>query len=161
MLEPPRQRADTALLLYAFGSFVAAPLVLFLFFALRHRAAERALPISLPVPEAAQPGWTGRVLAEPAISDASRPDVIVCYDPATAQHIADLPADSREQAEDKVRRADVARRAWGTSSFARRRRLLRTIKKWCVDDMEGIARVACRDTGKTVSDACWCCPAAP
>ncbi|MCO5609972.1 hypothetical protein L7F22_064207 [Adiantum nelumboides] len=47
----------------------------------------------------------------------------------------------------------VVEAAWKRSSWSRRRIVLKTIKKWLVDDVETICRVACRDTGKTAVDA--------
>ena len=62
-----------------------------------------------------------------------------------------MPADSEFDISEKINRA---RRAWtdslwAQSSFGDRRRVIRSLKKWLVDNRETCARVACRDTGKT------------
>ncbi len=76
---------------------------------------------------------------------------ITCYDPSTGYHLATIPADSEFDISEKINRA---RRAWSDSlwaqsSFGDRRRVIRSLKKWLVDNRETCARVACRDTGKT------------
>jgi hypothetical protein len=76
---------------------------------------------------------------------------ITCYDPSTGYHLATIPADSEFDISEKINRA---RRAWSDSlwaqsSFGDRKRVIRSLKKWLVDNRETCARVACRDTGKT------------
>lgn len=112
---------------------------------------ESARPVSIAVPDAVQPGWKGLVLPYPTISSKTHPRLITCYDPSTAQHISDVHADDASAIFEKIRRAQTAQRGWADSDFARRRRVLRTIKQWLANDMDVVVKVACRDTGKTVS----------
>ncbi|PWN94186.1 Aldedh-domain-containing protein [Acaromyces ingoldii] len=115
---------------------------------------ERPHPVSLPRPEQATAGWKPeRILEPPGIRDAKRPSLIIAYDPATGGYLDELPADTPETIEEKLKRAEIAQAAWKRSSWSRRRIVLKTIKKWLVDDVETICRVACRDTGKTAVDA--------
>lgn len=74
---------------------------------------------------------------------------ITCYDPATAMHITTLPADTPYEIGEKIGEAGRAQIRWKGSSFAERRRVVRSLMKWLLDNRESVARVACRDTGKT------------
>ncbi|SPO35947.1 related to aldehyde dehydrogenase [Pseudozyma flocculosa] len=120
---------------------------------------ERGVPISHPLPEQARPGWEGKVLSPPRIASTSQPNTITCYDPATGYHIADLPADTPETIRQKIQKAKAAQSGQGVrnsgASFSTRRRVLRTLQKWVVDQSETIVRVAARDTGKTAIDAAF------
>lgn len=50
---------------------------------------------------------------------------------------------------EKIEMAKRAQNSWKASSFADRKRVLRSLQKWLVDNKESCAKVACRDTGKT------------
>jgi acyl-CoA reductase-like NAD-dependent aldehyde dehydrogenase len=52
-----------------------------------------------------------------------------------------------------VRRGREAQRAWGKTSFAERRRVLRALLDHIVEHNEEICRIASRDSGKTLVDA--------
>lgn len=117
--------------------------------------AEQGVFISIPPPPQARPGWTSTILSKPSIRDPSRPDKIICYDPATAYLIAEIDADTPETISLKISKAKSAQVAWSRSSWAQRRKFLRTFQKWVVNDSETIARVAARDTGKTAIDAAF------
>ena len=60
-----------------------------------------------------------------------------------------MVTDSLEDIERKIDFAEAAQAEWRESSFADRKRVIRSLKKWLVDNQEACARVACRDTGKT------------
>ena len=91
-------------------------------------------------------------LRDPALLPA-RPtegkQYITCYDPATAFHLDTLVADDATSIAHKIELASKAQVAWGQSSFADRRKVMRSLKKWLVDNQETCAKVAARDTGKT------------
>ena len=76
-------------------------------------------------------------------------DYITCFDPATGLHLATLLADNVNDIETKINKAEAAQVEWRESSFADRKRVIRSLKKWLVDNQGACARVACRDTGKT------------
>ncbi|PWZ03707.1 Aldedh-domain-containing protein [Testicularia cyperi] len=116
---------------------------------------EQGVSVSIPPPKQALPGWKSDILDHPSIVDPAKPGKIVCYDPATAYRIADLPADTPATIQTKVAKAKAAQAKWARSTFAQRRKVLRTIQKWVVADTETIARVAARDTGKTAIDAAF------
>jgi len=85
----------------------------------------------------------------PLAGEMSGRDYITCFDPATGLHLDTLLADNIDEIETKINNAGVAQVSWRNSSFAERKRVIRSLKKWLVDNQEVCARVACRDTGKT------------
>ncbi|GAK66065.1 ALDH-like protein [Moesziomyces antarcticus] len=117
--------------------------------------AEQGALVSIRAPPQAQPGWTSSVLEKPHIRDAAKPGKIICYDPATAYLIGEVDADTRETIAQKIARAKQAQVMWARSSFAVRRKVMRTMQRWVVRDAETITRVAARDTGKTAIDAAF------
>ncbi|KAI0931527.1 hypothetical protein AcV5_005005 [Taiwanofungus camphoratus] len=78
---------------------------------------------------------------------------ITCFDPATSFHLATVVADNATEITQKIGRAVEAQRSWRNTSFRDRRRVIRSLKKWLVDNQEVCAKLACRDTGKTLLDA--------
>ena len=76
-------------------------------------------------------------------------DYITCYDPANSLHIKTVIADNEREIQAKIQRAKHAQVAWAETTFAQRRRVMRSLLKWLVENQEACARVACRDTGKT------------
>lgn len=116
---------------------------------------ERPVLVRIPLPEAAQPGWSGKALTPPRIRADDKPGVIQCYDPATGYHLDDIPADTPETIDAKLARAATAQQSWAHSPFPLRRKLMRTLAAWSVASGDDIARVAMRDTGKTAVDAAF------
>ncbi|UZJ51752.1 hypothetical protein CBS101457_001072 [Exobasidium rhododendri] len=115
---------------------------------------EAPRPVSVEPLAQAQLNWKPeKALETPSIHSDSRENTIVAYCPATGSHLGDIPADTEETINNKVDRAALAQLKWKTSSWERRRRVLKTIKRWIVKDIDIIARTACRDTGKTAVDA--------
>ena len=76
-------------------------------------------------------------------------EYITCYDPATAFHLDTILADDADSIAAKIQLAVTAQRSWAQSSFSDRRKVMRSLKKWLVDNQETCAKVAARDTGKT------------
>ncbi|KAM0786006.1 hypothetical protein ACM66B_006823 [Microbotryomycetes sp. NB124-2] len=130
-------------------------------------AREQPATITWPCPLEAQPGWQGKPISKPTISshlqDSSLlpPDCdrsksyITCYAPASGAHLATVRSMSADEIQLAIDRAERAQLKWATSSFERRRKVMRTLLEWCQRDMLAIARVACRDTGKTLVDAAF------
>jgi acyl-CoA reductase-like NAD-dependent aldehyde dehydrogenase len=52
-----------------------------------------------------------------------------------------------------IAKAKAAQVQWAQTTFSQRRRVLRTMLKFILDNQETIARVACLDSGKTMVDA--------
>ena len=143
----------------ATGATLAAALAALLLVAPQVLSSRReaARPVSVPALAQAHPDWKPQpVTTPPRIDKVGSTDVIVAYCPATGSHLADVAADTVESINDKVERARVAQVAWRTSSWERRRRVLKTIRRWIVRDIDVLARTACRDTGKTVGATRLC-----
>lgn len=137
----------------AFAALVVATTALALACA-RRAAAAREAPVHIArrQPEQAQPGWAGELRPDSALFVDTH---IRCVDPATGYVIDMLEADTPASIAAKVGWAHAAQPAWAASSWTQRRRLLRTMLRWVLDDMHGLARIACRDTGKTFVDAAF------
>ncbi|WFD33437.1 Meiotic Sister-Chromatid recombination aldehyde dehydrogenase [Malassezia cuniculi] len=115
-------------------------------------AREAPARLSLRQPEQAKPGWSGEFRTDSRLFVEGK---VRCVDPATGYVIDELPVDVPTTIADKIAAAEGAQVAFAKSSWTTRRRLLRTMHRWLLDDMEGLARVACRDTGKTIVDAAF------
>lgn len=76
---------------------------------------------------------------------------ITAFDPATGLHLGTVLADNEAEIEAKIRRAGIAQQKWKHTTFRKRRRVIRSLRKWLIDNQEVCARVSCRDTGKTRS----------
>ncbi|KAL7425233.1 Meiotic Sister-Chromatid recombination aldehyde dehydrogenase [Cryptotrichosporon argae] len=121
-----------------------------------------------PAPKEADAAWTGRIIESPSLTshetDASLlpPEAgetgrtrqhLTCYDPSTGAHLTTLPLLDAAGVASQVAAADAAQSTWARTTFAERRRVLRSLRRWVVRDMDAIIAVACRDTGKTRVDA--------
>jgi acyl-CoA reductase-like NAD-dependent aldehyde dehydrogenase len=102
------------------------------------------------------PALDARCYPAPAM-DGSRPtlspDVIPCIDPATHETLGEVPVMSREDVVARVQRARAAQVAWGRTSFAERRAVLRDLLDVIVTHQDEICELAVRDSGKTMVDA--------
>jgi len=75
------------------------------------------------------------------------------WDPATLDYFGSIPVMTQKDVEASVARARVAQAKWAQSSFRTRRLLMRTLLRFATEHQEDIARVAVRESGKTVLDA--------
>ncbi|GLC58293.1 hypothetical protein PLESTB_001342900 [Pleodorina starrii] len=80
-------------------------------------------------------------------------DVVPCYDPSTMQLLGHLPAMSASEVRARIARAKEASKVWRRSSFAQRRKLLRILLKFIIENIDTICRVSARDSGKPLLDA--------
>src|SRR5688500_8653254 len=78
---------------------------------------------------------------------------IVSYDPATGEEIGRVPLTSVEGVAKAVARAREAQLAWTTISFPERRKIVMRARNLVLEEMEGIALLISRETGKPVSEA--------
>ncbi|WVR07962.1 hypothetical protein IAU60_005005 [Kwoniella sp. DSM 27419] len=132
------------------------------------RASRRVVSFTYPLPKEADKAWTGTIIPQPSLfshkKDANllppetgatgeERDHITCYDPSTGYHLLTLPLLSADEVSNQITRAHAAQPKWAKTTFAQRISFLRSLKAWVLRDMEGIVRVACRDTGKTEVDA--------
>jgi len=68
-------------------------------------------------------------------------------------HIRTVLADNERDIETKILNAARAQEDWAHSTFPERKRVVKSLKRWLVENQTACARVACRDTGKTFIDA--------
>lgn len=109
----------------------------------------------IPIPDEAKPHWKGKRLYPPNVSIRvpNEPSVIQSYCPATGQYLGTFKALTKEDMNLQVVRAKKAQKSWAKSPFTLRRQVLKTLSRHILDNQEDIARVACRDSGKTILDA--------
>ncbi|ORY51776.1 putative meiotic recombination-related protein [Leucosporidium creatinivorum] len=127
--------------------------------------SQRTARFEWPIPPEAAPGWRGKTLSSPSIHShnddpsllpsTKAPSYITCYAPASGHHLETIPSHTADEIRASISRAEVAQKDWGKSSFDRRRKVLKSLLEWCVRDMEAIARISSRDTGKTLVDAAF------
>ncbi|GAA5903181.1 meiotic recombination directing protein [Sporobolomyces salmoneus] len=156
--------------LKTFGIATAPLLLLALYFRFIHvPSVERAVKFSWTAPPEIQSNWSSTTIANPSIhSHLSTPSLlpssgpgdskrsyITAYAPASAQHLATIPSATAEEIREKMSRAEEAQKGWKRSSWSRRRRVLRSLLEFTVNEMESIAKMASRDSGKTLVDAAF------
>jgi acyl-CoA reductase-like NAD-dependent aldehyde dehydrogenase len=81
------------------------------------------------------------------------PHQIPCVDPATGEPLGSVRVDSAADVDAAVARAKVAQRAWGQTSFAERRRVLKAILAYTVEHKDEICAEVQRASGKTRENA--------
>ncbi|KAI0059465.1 Aldedh-domain-containing protein [Artomyces pyxidatus] len=145
-------------LFFAFGIYTV--------FRRYQNARNRAVPFHWRTPDAANPNWSAPHIPNarldshkwdsgllPAMGELLGRDYITCFDPATGLHLDTLLADNGPEIQAKIEKATRAQLEWRKTTFADRRRVIRSLKKWLVENQEVCAQTACRDTGKTLVDA--------
>lgn len=113
---------------------------------------ERAVNFSVPTPDQCKPGWQGKSLDDPAIK-VSGSNVIQCYAPATGKLLGLVNPVTPDGIDRAIAKATHAQVEWALSTFAQRRRVLKTLLKFILDTQDDIVKVACLDSGKTRVDA--------
>ncbi|KAI4123770.1 MAG: hypothetical protein LQ338_005119 [Usnochroma carphineum] len=116
------------------------------------REDEAPVHYTVPLPEQAKPGWTGKLLEEPTIR-APGSSAIQCYSPATGQLLGYVNPATPDGIDRAVARAAEAQQEWAKTTFKQRRKVLKTMLNYILNNQEDIATVACLDSGKTKVDA--------
>ncbi|KAH9874912.1 hypothetical protein J1614_004400 [Plenodomus biglobosus] len=143
-------RADNDFSLALYGSLWVATLA---FIWITCRAdPEAPVKYSVEPPAQAEAGWKGEVLEKPSIK-VSGSSVIQCYAPATGQALGRINPSTAAGIDRAIAKAEEAQQTWAQTSFVQRRRVLKTMLKFILENQEVIARVACLDSGKTMVDA--------
>ncbi|CCH44130.1 hypothetical protein BN7_3688 [Wickerhamomyces ciferrii] len=117
------------------------------------RRAEKPIKFNLEIPNEAKPHWKGKRIHPVSIKDPENPQFIQSYCPATGQFLGNFKSHSRDDIDSIIDRASIAQKTWKYSSFIQRRQLLKSLSEYIIKNQENIARVACRDSGKTLVDA--------
>lgn len=121
----------------------------------KYNKLEEPLKIEIPIPDEAKAHWKGKRLYPPNLSIRipNEPNKIQSYCPATSQYLGTFTATTKEEMNQQIVKAKAAQKVWAKSTFSLRRQLLKTLSRFIIDHQEDIARVACRDSGKTKLDA--------
>ncbi|RIA93917.1 Aldehyde/histidinol dehydrogenase [Glomus cerebriforme] len=105
------------------------------------------------VPIEAKPGWnSGKILEKPHLKDAFNPGYITCYDPATGQLLDMIRAHTEDDVKEALKKARNAQQKWIKTTFSERKRVLKSLLNFIIDNQEEICLVSSRDTGKTLID---------
>ncbi|RDB24175.1 hypothetical protein Hypma_008675 [Hypsizygus marmoreus] len=153
------------------GIDVVYPLTLFfglgiwLVFQRYQKMHNSPVPFEYPAPKPADPNWESFAIRNPHLESHLDTEEVIppmnlagrryitSFDPATGLHLGTFIADNEEEIARKIAQAGVAQRTWRRTTFTQRRRVVRSLMKWLVDNQDACARVACRDSGKTLIDA--------
>ncbi|OOQ90293.1 putative aldehyde dehydrogenase-like protein C21C3 [Penicillium brasilianum] len=80
--------------------------------------------------------------------------LIMSYCPADGRVLGNgIKPATVQDVDDAVQAAEAAQREWATTSFAERRKVLRTLLKYVLDHQDDIVTACCLDSGKTKVDA--------
>ena len=78
---------------------------------------------------------------------------VFLWDPSTYDYFGEIPVSTPADVKAAVDRARIAQQKWKSSSFQTRRLLMKTLLKYITENQENCARVAVRESGKTLLDA--------
>ncbi|KAI1125791.1 Aldehyde/histidinol dehydrogenase [Nemania abortiva] len=121
---------------------------LLLFFTITN---SRETPLRYSVPPPKLPEET-KILENPSIKAAGT-TAIQCYAPATGQFLGFVNPSTPAGLDRAIAQAAAAQEKWAQTSFAERRRVLRSMLRHVLDNQEQICRVSSLDSGKTMVDA--------
>ncbi|KAK8216064.1 Aldehyde/histidinol dehydrogenase [Phyllosticta capitalensis] len=113
---------------------------------------EEAVRYKVRPPEQCAPGWKGEVVREPGLRIPGS-NKIQCYCPATGELLDAIEPATERDVDDAVERAKAAQEKWRQTSFAERRRVLKTLLKFILENQRTISTAACLDSGKTRLDS--------
>ncbi|KAJ9663141.1 Meiotic Sister-Chromatid recombination aldehyde dehydrogenase [Coniosporium apollinis] len=133
-------------------AITAIAVILILYAAWAPHSTEEAVPFTVPVPEQCLPDSTGEVLEKPSLK-VSGSSLIQCYAPATGKSLGVVNPATQDGVDRAIAQATEAQKAWAKTTFSQRRRLLRTLLKFILDNQETISTAACLDSGKTRVDS--------
>jgi hypothetical protein len=89
-----------------------------------------------------------------SLHDLQHPGFIQCFDPSTGQYLGQVKAMTAQDVHEACVKAAAAQTEWSKTTFAERRRVLRTLQRYVVHHLHDICRVSSRDSGKPMVDAC-------
>ncbi|KAF2190439.1 aldehyde dehydrogenase [Zopfia rhizophila CBS 207.26] len=135
---------------YVFGGIGVLTLVFFYY--VFRKDVETAVSYHVTPPEQAQPDWKGEILESPSLK-ISGSSAIQCYCPATGASLGRVNPSTADGIDRAIAKAKEAQIEWAKTAFSQRRKVLKTMLKFVLENQETIARVACLDSGKTMVDA--------
>src|ERR1044072_615793 len=84
---------------------------------------------------------------------ASETREIIAHDPSTAEEIGRVPLMDARQVAAAVNRCRAAQPAWAKLSYRERARFILRARQFVLDQLEDIAKLISRETGKPASEA--------
>jgi Aldehyde dehydrogenase family len=87
------------------------------------------------------------------IYDPARPDKIQCFNPSTNEWLGEVIVMNENDINSIIEKASIAQKQWCTTTYEQRRRVLRTIQQYIVDNVQTICTISSIDSGKAVIDA--------
>jgi succinate-semialdehyde dehydrogenase/glutarate-semialdehyde dehydrogenase len=84
---------------------------------------------------------------------AERTEEIVSYDPATGEEVGRVPLAAAEEVKEAVKRARLAQSAWAKEDYGERAAIVMRARRIVLDELEEIALLISRETGKPVAEA--------
>jgi succinate-semialdehyde dehydrogenase/glutarate-semialdehyde dehydrogenase len=84
---------------------------------------------------------------------AERFKEIISYDPATGEEVGRVPLASAEEVLAAVRRARQAQKSWASEGYGARRAIVLRARRIVLDELEEIALLVSRETGKPIAEA--------
>ncbi|KAI0203314.1 Aldehyde/histidinol dehydrogenase [Astrocystis sublimbata] len=108
-------------------------------------------PVQYSVPPPKLPEET-KILENPTIKPSGT-TAIQCYAPATGQFLGFVNPSTPAGLDRAIAQSAAAQKKWAETSFAERRRVLRSMLRHVLDNQEHICRVSSLDSGKTMVDA--------
>ncbi|KAI7545555.1 Aldedh-domain-containing protein [Hortaea werneckii] len=131
------------------AALVVAAWVLYAFLS---EDVEKAVDFTVPAPDPCKPDWKAKTLDKPNIKVAGS-TAVQCYAPATGQLLGFIDPVTADDIDRLVAKAAQAQATWSQSTWPQRRRVLKTLLKFVLDNQDTIVRAACLDSGKTRVDA--------
>ncbi|PYS76026.1 MAG: aldehyde dehydrogenase, partial [Acidobacteria bacterium] len=91
--------------------------------------------------------------AETTATQAEATREVVSYDPATGEEVGRVPLFATEDVARAVARARAAQKGWGALGFRERARVLMRARAFVLEEMDEIARLIARESGKPAAEA--------
>ncbi|KAF2719448.1 ALDH-like protein [Polychaeton citri CBS 116435] len=117
-----------------------------------NREDETPVAVNVPIPDQCKDGWAGKLLDPPTIKVPGS-TAVQCYCPANGRLLGIVNPDTPNGIDRAIAGAAEAQQVWTRTTFAARRKVLRTVLRFVLDNQESIVRAACLDSGKTRVDA--------
>lgn len=134
---------------------ILATVLATLFVYRKSNAKNKPLKFDIRFPDESQPNWKGKRLSPPDIFQQDDPSFIYCYCPATSQYLGKFKSHNKQDIDVLIDSAIAAQKTfYHDARFKQKRELfLTTLNDFIVKNQSSLARVACRDSGKTMVDA--------
>ncbi|PIG87926.1 aldehyde dehydrogenase-like protein C21C3 [Aspergillus arachidicola] len=125
---------------------------------------EAAVPFNVPIPPEVRANWKGKAwedvqgeekrVLEGQIRGSWNNKVILSYCPADGRILGNgIKPATTEDVDRAIQAAKKAQIEWARTSFAERRKVLRTLLKYVLEHQEELVTACCLDSGKTKVDA--------